>query len=297
MDNRKYEALLHISENGSITRTADELGYTQSGVTQMVNSLEKELGIQLLIRTNKGVALTRNAQNLIPYMREEHKWESRIRQECDRLTGRETGTVTVGCLSSISTAWMPTILEDFAKKYPNIRIYMRENEAPELERMLLSGIIDIAVTELSQDRSYESKELYRDEILAVVPRGHVLAGRNAVSLEELQKYPFVSYSTGDAGTNDFGWPDIATGYKIKWNTMYSCKDDMTAIHMVKHNLGVTLAGSVMLSNYPDETVNISLKPQLFRSLGIAILSKKDMLPSTRLFINCMMDVTSHLCYT
>jgi DNA-binding transcriptional LysR family regulator len=294
MDNRKYEALLHISENGSITKTADELGYTQSGVTQMINSLEKELGIRLLIRTNKGVMLTSNAQLLLPYMREEHRWESRIRQECDRLTGRETGTVVVGCLSSISTAWMPTILEIFAKKYPSIRIHMRENEAPELERMLLSGRIDIAITELASGRGYESKELIKDEIMAVVPPGHVLASRKRISLEELQKYPFVSYSTGDAGAVDFGWPDIATGHRFKWNTMYSCKDDMTAIHMVKHNLGVTIAGSVMLSNYPDETVNISLVPQMFRSLGIAIRSRKDMLPATRSFINCMMDVTSHL---
>jgi DNA-binding transcriptional LysR family regulator len=189
---------------------------------------------------------------------------------------------------------MPTILEVFAKKYPNIRVYMRENEAPELERMLLSGMIDIAVTELTQGRGYESREIYKDEIVAVVPPGHILAERKKISLEELQKYPFVSYSTGDGGTTDLGWPDIATGFRIKWNTMYSCKDDMTAIHMVKHNLGVTLAGSVMLSNYPDETVNISLSPQMFRSLGIAIRSRKDMLPSTRLFINCIMDVTSHL---
>lgn len=290
MDNKKYEALLHISENGSITQTAEELGYTQSGVTQMINSMEKELGIQLLVRTNKGVMLTGNGQALIPFMREEHRWESRIRQECDRMTGRETGTVVVGCLSSISTAWMPTILEVFAKRYPGIRVHMRENEAPEIERLLMSGRIDIAITELHKEKSYESIELLQDEIMAVVPREHKLAGKKRIALSEMSLYPFVSYSTGDTSTTDMGWPEIATGSKIKFNTMYSCKDDMTAIHMVKHNLGITLAGALMLSNYPGETVNLPLSPHLFRSLGIAMRSYRDMLPATRSFIGCVKEV-------
>ena len=294
MDNKKYEALLHISENGSITRTADELGYTQSGVTQMINSMEKELGIQLLIRTNKGVMLTSNAQELIPFMREEYRWESRIRQECGRMTGRETGTVTVGCLSSISTAWMPTILEEFASKYPSIRVHMRENEAPEIERMLMSGMIDIGITEIHKDKNYDAIVLLRDEIMAVIPPNHKLARKKRMTLTEISKYPFVSYSTGDTRSTEKGWPEIVTGSKIEFNTMYSCKDDMTAIHMVKHNLGVTLAGALMLSNYPGETVNLPLSPHMFRSLGIAVRSRKDTLPATALFIKCVKEVSAKL---
>lgn len=290
MDNRKYEALLHIYESGSITRAADELGYTQSGLTQMINSMEKELGLQLLIRTNKGVVLTGNAETLLPYMREEHRWESRIRQECDRMTGKETGTVTVGCLSSVSTAWMPVILEEFARLYPNIRVHMKENEAPQIEWMLKSGRIDVGITELHGDKDYDSVELLKDEILAVVPPQHELAFKTRVTLNELRKYPFVSYSTGDSSTTEMGWPEIATENKIKFNTMYSCKDDMTAIHMVTHNLGVTLAGALLLSNYPGETVNLPLSPHLYRSLGMAVRSRKDTLPATRSFIKCVNDV-------
>ncbi|OLR53529.1 hypothetical protein BHK98_00050 [Hornefia porci] len=101
MDNRKYEALINIAETGSITQAAERMGYTQSGITQMINSLERELGVRLLRRTNKGANLTQNGLTLLPYMREEHRWERTIRQECDRMSGKETGTVTVGCLSSM----------------------------------------------------------------------------------------------------------------------------------------------------------------------------------------------------
>ena len=97
MDNRKYEALITISETGSITNAAERMGYTQFGITQMINSLKKELGVKLLTRTNKGVFLTPHGTELLPLMREEFRWERTIRQEYDRMTGKETGTVTIGC--------------------------------------------------------------------------------------------------------------------------------------------------------------------------------------------------------
>lgn len=293
MDNKKYEAIIHISENGSITKTADEMGYTQSGVTQMINSLESELGLKLLVRTNKGVALTSIGNTLLPYMREEHRWEAMIRQESDRMQGKETGTVMAGCLSSVSAAWMPAILEAFAKQHPDIKVHMLENETPELLNMLNDCRIDIAITDLpTKSREYEMRELVRDEIMAVVPQNHQLSSRKRVSLDELRKFPFVSYATGDTDSTNIGWPDIATGHKIKWNVMYSCKDDMTAINMVEHNLGVTLAGSLMLSNYPVKTANIPLDPPLFRPLGITLRSKENLLPAVKSFIDCVEDLVA-----
>ena len=67
MNTKKYEALLHIAENGSISKTAQELGYTQSGITQMINGLETELGMQLIIRRSKGVKLTNSGKELLPW--------------------------------------------------------------------------------------------------------------------------------------------------------------------------------------------------------------------------------------
>ena len=290
MDNKKYEALIHIAETGSITQTAEIMGYTQSGITQMINSMERELGVRLLVRTNKGAHLTNHGETLLPYMREENRWENYIRQECDRMSGKETGTVTVGCLSSISTGWMPRIMETFASRFPAIRIHMLENEAPELERLLQSGKIDLAMMELNEKKSYVPHVLVMDEILAVLPEGHPLAGRESVSLDELSKYPFVSYSTGTSSRADQGWPEVAVGHRAKLDIMYTCKNDSTAIEMVRHNLGVTLAGKLMIQNAPEEPVCISLDPPMYRSLGIATRASEDPLPATRSFMKCAMEI-------
>lgn len=292
MDNRKYEALIWIAKTGSITQTAEQMGYTQSGITQMISSLERELGIRLLTRTNKGATLTEAGRRLLPLMQEENHWENHIRQEASRMLGMETGTITVGCLSSISAAWMPTILENFALDYPNIHIHMRENEAPELERLLMEGQIDAAIAEIQDSKSLNVTPLLDDEILAVLPTKHPLSARESVSLEELTEYPFISYSTGGSSDQYRGWPEHTLGSRIRLDARYSCTSDFSAIQMVSHNLGVTVASRLMLNNYPTVTTNIPLFPALQRSIGIGVRAGQPALPAARSFINYVVQIVN-----
>ena len=70
MDTRKLEALLTAVELGSFTRAAEVLGYTQSGLTHMMNSLEKDIGFTVLVRGRSGVQLTPAGQRLLPLVRD-----------------------------------------------------------------------------------------------------------------------------------------------------------------------------------------------------------------------------------
>ncbi len=290
MDNRKYEALIHIAETGSITQTAALMGYTQSGITQMIRSMEQELGVQLLVRSNKGVRLTPSGSALLPYMRGEHRYEEHIRQECDRMRGKRTGSVTVGCLSSVSTGWMPTILEEFSKECPDIRVHMVEGEAPELGQMLQEGRIDLSITEISADEDEFTHILLKDEIFAVLPKGHPLTREPKISITRLAEYPFISFYTGTGASSERGWPETVAGKRNKFNVMYICHNDITAIEMVKHNLGVTLAGDLMIRNYPNDIAIVPLDPPKFRTLGLCTRQKETLLPATEAFIGCAKSI-------
>ena len=69
MDSKKVSALLTAIDRGSLTAAAAELGYTQSGLTHMMNSLEDELGVSLLIRSKGGVRLSPTGQELLPKLK------------------------------------------------------------------------------------------------------------------------------------------------------------------------------------------------------------------------------------
>ena len=69
MDSEKFHALLKAIECGSLTGAAEELGYTQAGLTHMMNRLEKEIGDSLLQRTKLGVKLSPDGKDLLPYIK------------------------------------------------------------------------------------------------------------------------------------------------------------------------------------------------------------------------------------
>lgn len=82
----KYEILLKTAECGSFTRAAQELNFTQSGISHAVSSLEAELGTTLVVRSHGGVSLTADGRALLPYFREmcalQHQLEPEGRRPC-----------------------------------------------------------------------------------------------------------------------------------------------------------------------------------------------------------------------
>ena len=96
MDTEKCYALLRSIELGSLSAAAQELGYTVSGMSRLVLSLEDELGFRLLNRSRSGVVPTRECELLLPAMRELARWAESCRQLAGEVRGLETGRIRVG---------------------------------------------------------------------------------------------------------------------------------------------------------------------------------------------------------
>ena len=110
MDRIKCEALLLAAEGGSMTHAANVLGYTQPGVTRMIDSLEEELGFSLLVRTKKGVSLTPNGMQMLPLFRELVRAHRMAEETGASISGILSGVLTVGCYWSVSAMLLPDIL-------------------------------------------------------------------------------------------------------------------------------------------------------------------------------------------
>lgn len=87
MDTSRYQAFLSAAETGSIKNAAEELGYTPSGVSQLIKALEEELGFTLLYRSKKGVSLTLEGRRLRPTIREILESENRLFQTASEMPG------------------------------------------------------------------------------------------------------------------------------------------------------------------------------------------------------------------
>ena len=107
MDTKKLEALAAAVEYGSFTRAAENLGYTQSGLTHMMNSLEKDIGFPVLLRGRQGVRLTPAGERIFPLIRNLLDADEALGREIGRINTNREETVRIAAYSSIAIHWLP----------------------------------------------------------------------------------------------------------------------------------------------------------------------------------------------
>ena len=109
MESKKLEALLMAVDLGSFTKAAEVLGYTQSGLTHMMNSLEKEVGFTLLERGRSGVRLTEEGERIAPAVREFLQANARLDSVIEQVASSRTEIIRVSAYASIAMHWLPCL--------------------------------------------------------------------------------------------------------------------------------------------------------------------------------------------
>ena len=194
MEAVKCEAFLAAAELGSLTATAELLGYTQSGVTRMIGTLEEELGFPLFLRSKKGVQLTENGKLMLPLLREVVRAHHNAEQLSAEIGGVSKGSLTIGCYYSISALWMPEILTAFRARYPGVRLRISNHSTPQAIAALRETTADFAVvtTPVLRAAAYTKTNIrYIQEVAVCAPSFGDLLGRK-VTLDELRSHPLIT---------------------------------------------------------------------------------------------------------
>ena len=136
MSIRKYIAYLRTVETGSITQAANELGYTQSAVSKMISDLEQDWQVKLLTRNHSGIEISSDGMVLLPTIREIVKDYEDLNFAVSELHGVQSGTLRLGCFTSLAVSLLPEILKCFHQTYPNIQIQLMTGEYYEISEWL-----------------------------------------------------------------------------------------------------------------------------------------------------------------
>ena len=102
MDTKKYEAMVTAVKEGSFTRAADVLGYTQSGLTHMMNALEAEVGFRLLQRGHFGIRLTPEGERVMPLVNQFLQSAEQLSEEISAIKDQADEMLNIGAYASIA---------------------------------------------------------------------------------------------------------------------------------------------------------------------------------------------------
>ena len=122
MDSEKCTIIMSILKNGSMSAAAEELNYTQSGISRAVEALERSAGFQIITRGRGGVHLTSAGEALLPAIREIAYWAEQYEQEVQRLNGAVTGRLAVGSAYAKFFPWLTKVVSGFHESHPGITV-------------------------------------------------------------------------------------------------------------------------------------------------------------------------------
>ena len=145
MNIRKYAAFVRAVELGSLSKAAEELGYTQSGISHMMQSLEEEVGFPLLTRTSAGIQANAEGELLLPVIRQLLDASESLEQHIARIKGADTGRIRIAAYPSVATYWLPQIIRDFQKDYPHVEVQIIEGVSDTIERIMAGKQADLCL--------------------------------------------------------------------------------------------------------------------------------------------------------
>lgn len=287
MDISKYEVFLNAVDRGGFNKISEDSGYTQSAISKMMNSMEKEIGFPLIVRNNKGITLTPEGEQVLPMIRLLVNVNKSLEEEYDLLRGVERGKIRIGSFPTIAFAWMPGVLKKFQQEHPNIYVeVIEENHLKQLELWLNQGIIDIALFTRQSYHTYGWKSLMKDQYVALLPEDHKLAKKEIVPVKDLLRENVILFRSQEGIDKDIAAFIDKVNVKVNVNANYATNSDFTVMRMVEQNGYVTILPK-LIAEYAVTMFDVVCRPMdvvMHRELGIAVKDADRISPSVRKFI-------------
>lgn len=266
----KYMAFIRTVEYGSFTKAAEVLNYSQSGISRMINDLEKEWKVILLERSRAGVRLTSDGTKLLPYAKSLCDEYQKLQMQVDELNGLQSGLIRIGTFSSVATHWLPNIIREFQKDYPNIDYELLLGDYTEIEEWIADGRVDCGFLRLPTHSDFETIFLEQDKLLAILPENHPLAGCERFPVTDLCNDPFMLLEKGAKAEVSEIFERCGLTPKVHFTTW----DDYVIMSMVESGLGISILPQLILKRVPYHIIAKELDVPAYRNIGLALRDKK-----------------------
>jgi LysR family cys regulon transcriptional activator len=202
----KLQQLRYICEvvrhNLNLSNAAEALFTSQPGISKQIRSLEEELGVDIFVRHGKRVvAVTEPGKAILEIAQRMLKDVENLRQVGEEFTEEDKGRLTIATTHTQARYALPHVIQRFTKRYPGVRLSLRQGSPTQISELVTSGEADIAI-------ATEAIELYEDLVMlpcyqwnrcVLVPPGHPLLKAKKLTLEAIVSFPIITYDFAFTG--------------------------------------------------------------------------------------------------
>lgn len=197
MEDHKLKVFCTVAETKSFSKTSEIIHLTQPAVSLQIQALEELYETKLFDRSSSSIGLTTAGEVLYKYSKDILALYAELEKEIGKITGLIKGSITVGASTTIGNYVLPSIIVDFKKNHPKIKINVLIGNTKRILDLLNSGVIDLGLVEGETSRhKIKVESLITDELVVIVPPLHQWAKKKVVSVLEIPKEPFIIREEG-----------------------------------------------------------------------------------------------------
>lgn len=262
--NSRYTIFCKVIEQGSFTTVANEIGYSQSAVSQIVKSLENELGTTLVNRRKDGISLTKDGESYMPYIQALVTAEHALQHKHREMQGLEDAVISISALSSIGRHILPYCMRAFKEEYPHVRFVIKQGDYNDTYNGIMDGTLDFGFTIIGASPDLVNVPLYSDSMMAILPVNHHLADKSSVTFAQLADQPFILSYEGEYLNilNEF------TKEGISPDVQYKVYDDYSILSMVKKGLGISVLYKAVLKDVSFDLTVVPIEGHHSRTISL-----------------------------
>lgn len=264
-----YIAFIKIIETGSFTKAAEQLDYTQSGISQLIKNLEVEVRTKLIIRSRTGISLTPDGQQLYAYIKNLVQAKYALEEEIGRMEGLERSVIRIGVLASIVNHYLPNWMHNFKVLYPTVQFELILGDYSEIEKMIKEDQVDLGFINPEITTDLQMSPVVSDEYMVCVPLTHRLANCDCIDLNEINDETYILIKDGSINPIQ----QYLMGKNVHLQIEYIVSEDRLAIEMIKHGLGISIMPSLII---PKSEKQIAIKPLASPKKRYIYLAYKDL---------------------
>jgi DNA-binding transcriptional LysR family regulator len=261
------QAFLAVAESGSFAMAAARLHLSQTAISHRMRKLEESLGVELLVRTSRGITLSEAGNALLPRARaavqQLELWVDDVRRH-----GRDvTRWVAFGCLPTVSVRILSPLLQRAAERLPQLQVRLFDSSPVEIAELVQAGTAAFGIT-IAQGvpDALAVQALAREPFVLACPAGHAFARRGSIAWPELAGQPLVRISlpSGNSVTIDDALGPLRE--QLRWR--YEAQRTAMAIEMVRGGLGLTVVPRLSVRAGDGLAVVPIADPEISRVLGV-----------------------------
>ncbi len=245
-DLRQLEVFKMVVDLGSFSKAADAVFLAQASVSERVATLEKMVGTRLLDRLGRQVVPTKAGELLYKHALLLLDMKSTASLELQQFLGQKKGTVHLGGSTIPGEYILPKVIKGFRDQYPHMIVSVAIADSREIERRVLDGDLELGVVGFKgTHRNILSNELWKDELVLVVPSSHPWAEKKEVALSDVSEEPFVLRQPGSGTLKIMNHYLREAGLKgiEELNTVARFGSSMAVKEGIKAGLGVSILSS------------------------------------------------------